>query len=94
MDAKSSVKEGKRLGILGIFVEDLEQAEKVNAVLHEYRDIVVARMGIPYKERNLSVMSLILDGESDEVNAMTGKLGRIPNVSVRTMLAKNRDGAE
>lgn len=78
----------KRLGIVGIFLENLERAETVNEVLHAYSDIIVARMGIPYRERGLSVISLIVDGPGDEINAMTGKLGRIADVSVQAMLQK------
>jgi putative iron-only hydrogenase system regulator len=77
-----------RIGVVGIVVEDIEQAENVNAVLHEYAPIIVGRMGIPYKERNISVISLIIDGTSDEVSALTGKLGKIKNVHVKSALTK------
>ena len=80
----------KRLGLVGIFVEDLEQADGVNDVIHESSSIVVARMGIPYKERDVSVISLLVDGTADEINALTGSLGRIPSVSVKSMLRKDK----
>ncbi|RKD28801.1 TM1266 family iron-only hydrogenase system putative regulator [Thermohalobacter berrensis] len=78
----------KRIGIVGIVVENIENANKVNDILHEYAHIIVGRMGIPYKEKNLSVISLIVDGTSDEISAMTGKLGRIKEVSVKSALTK------
>ncbi len=78
----------KRLGVVGIVVEDLSAAEAINTVLHQDAGIIVGRMGIPYRERGVSVISLIVDGENDEISAMTGRLGRIPNVTVKTALAK------
>ena len=82
------MEESKRLGIVGIVVSDLASADKVNEVIHEHNDIVVARMGIPSKERNVSVISLLIDGDQDEINALTGELGKIRDVSAKTMLNK------
>ena len=78
----------KRLGVVGIVVEDLSAADRINTVLHDYAGIIVGRMGIPYRERGVSVISLIVDGENDEISAMTGKLGRIKDVSVKSALSK------
>ncbi|EOD00550.1 TM1266 family iron-only hydrogenase system putative regulator [Caldisalinibacter kiritimatiensis] len=78
----------KRIGVVGIVVEDITNAEKVNLILHEYAEIIVGRMGIPYREKNLSVISLIVDGTSDDISAMTGKLGRIQGVNVKSALTK------
>ena len=80
--------ENKRLGVIAIVIEDLEQAEQVNALIHVYNDLMVGRMGIPYKERNISVISLMVDGTTDRINALTGKLGRIEKVQVKSMLTK------
>ena len=80
--------ENKRLGVIAIVIEDLEQVEQVNALIHEYNDLMVGRMGIPYKERNISVISLMVDGTTDRINALTGKLGRIEKVQVKSMLTK------
>lgn len=78
----------KRIGIIGIVVEDLSCAEKINAVLHDYSVLIVGRMGIPYREKDVSVISLIVDGSNDDISAMTGKLGRIHGASVKTMITK------
>lgn len=80
--------ENKRLGVIAIVIEDLEQAEQVNALIHEYNDLMVGRMGIPYKERNISVISLMVDGTTNRINALTGKLGRLERVQVKSMLTK------
>ncbi len=82
-----------RLGVVAVFVENrLDAAPKVNRILSEYGRIVVGRMGIPYRERNLSVIAVIVDGSNDEIGAMTGKLGAIPGVSVKAAL--RRKGTE
>ncbi|SHF30364.1 TM1266 family iron-only hydrogenase system putative regulator [Caloramator proteoclasticus] len=78
----------KRLGVVAIVVEDLERAEDVNSILHEFSSLVVGRMGIPYRDRGVSVISLIVDGTTDEISAMTGKLGKVKGVSVKSALTK------
>ncbi len=76
----------KRIGTVGILVRDNERADKVNEVLHRFAHIIVGRMGVPYREQNLAVIALIIDGTTDEVGAMTGALGRIQGVSVKSAL--------
>ncbi|HOB11956.1 MAG TPA: iron-only hydrogenase system regulator [Syntrophomonadaceae bacterium] len=78
----------KRLGVIGIVIEDREVAAKVNQILHEHADMIVGRLGLPYRERNVSVIALIVDGTTDELGALTGKLGNIPKVTVKSALAK------
>jgi putative iron-only hydrogenase system regulator len=78
----------KRIGVVGIVVEDLESANAVNSILHDYSEIIVGRMGIPYREKGISVISIIVDGTTDEISAMTGKLGKIKSVSVKSAMAK------
>jgi len=79
----------KRLGVVGIVVENLAAAEEINAILHEFSSIIVGRMGIPYRERAVSVISIIVDGTGDEISALTGRLGRVHDVSVKTALTKD-----
>lgn len=78
----------KRLGVIGIIVEDINNAQEVNKILHDFSDIIVGRMGIPHKERQVSVISLIVDGPMDSISAMTGKLGNIKSVSVKSAISK------
>ncbi|HEY3299040.1 MAG TPA: TM1266 family iron-only hydrogenase system putative regulator [Armatimonadota bacterium] len=78
----------KRLGVVGIVVEKLSAAEEVNAVLHEFAQLIVGRMGIPYRERGVSVISIIVDGTGDEISALTGRLGRVRDVAVKTALTR------
>lgn len=78
----------KRVGVIGIVVEDLNSSTRVNEVLHEYSHIIIGRMGVPYKEREISVISLIVDGTSDEISAMTGNIGNIAGVTVKSAITK------
>lgn len=78
----------KRLGVVAIILEDKKFADQVNDILHEYNQMIIGRMGLPYKERSVAVISLIVDATSDEVSALTGKLGRIGGVTVKSALAK------
>lgn len=78
----------KRIGVIGIVVENLDVTGRLNEVLHEYSGLIVGRMGIPYHERGVSVISVIVDGDNNEISAMTGKIGRIPGISVKTALTK------
>jgi putative iron-only hydrogenase system regulator len=57
---------------------------RVNEILHEHAGIIVGRLGIPYKERKISAIALIVDGTTDQIGAMTGKLGNIPGVKVKS----------
>jgi len=83
----------KRLGVVGIVVESPDAAAEINAVLHDFARIIVGRMGIPYRERGLAVISLIVDGSMDDISALTGQLGRVPNLQVKTALSRERQAA-
>lgn len=78
-----------RIGVIGIVINDFESVSKVNGVLHEHSGLIVGRMGIPYREKGIAVISLIVDGTSDDVSALTGKLGKISGVNVKSALNKN-----
>lgn len=81
----------KRIGVVAIIVENREKSREVNEILHKYSDIVIGRMGVPYKERGISVISLMVDGTTDEISAMTGKLGKIPDIQVKSALTSKKD---
>lgn len=77
--------ENTRIAIIGIIVSDLASAQKVNELLHEYADIVIGRMGIPYKKKGVSIISVAVDGDMGAINALTGKLGMIDGVSSKAL---------
>ena len=79
----------KRLGFVGIILEDRKtNAPLVNKILSEYGESIVARMGLPYHDRQCSVITVIVDATTDEIGALSGKLGAIPGVSVKSACAK------
>ena len=73
-----------RLALLGIIVEDADSAKNLNAILHEYGDRIIGRMGIPYRERGVSVISVVVDAPQDVISAMSGRIGRLGGVSCKT----------
>ncbi len=82
----------KRIGVVGILVyEPANDADKVNRILSEYASLIVGRMGIPYKEKGVSVIALTVDGDNDLLGAMTGKLGQIKSVTVKTALVSEKN---
>ena len=81
--------EEKRLGVIGIVIENREAVPRVNQILSEYANIIIGRMGLPYREKEVSVISLIVDGTTDELGALTGKLGKIRSVTVKSALTKS-----
>lgn len=76
-----------RLGVVGIVIEDRETATRVNQILSDSANIIIGRMGIPHCREEVSVISLIVDGTTDEIGSMTGKLGNIKGVQVKSALS-------
>jgi len=73
-----------RVAVIGIIVEDPASVEKMNQVLHEYADYIIGRMGIPYREKKISIVSIAVDAPQDVISALSGKIGRISGVSAKT----------
>jgi putative iron-only hydrogenase system regulator len=79
----------KRLGFVGIIIENREEsAGKINEILSEFGHCIIGRMGIPHAKSDLNVVALIVDATTDEVGALTGKLGALEGVSVKSALSK------
>lgn len=77
-----------RVALIGIVVEDFNSVEKLNAILHEYGNYIIGRMGIPYKKRDISIISVAVDAPGDIINTLSGKLGMLPGVSTKTIYSK------
>ena len=73
-----------RVAVMGIIVENRESAEKLNAVLHDYGEYIIGRMGIPYKPKNINIVSIAIVAPQDTISALAGKLGNIEGISVKT----------
>ena len=76
-----------RVAVMGIIVQDLQSAESLNAILHDYGEYIIGRMGIPYRQKNISILSVAVDAPQDTISALAGKIGRLPGVSVKTAYA-------
>ena len=74
--------------MIGIIVENLNATEELNRILHEYGSYVVGRMGIPYKKQNISIISVIVDAPNDIISSLSGKLGMLDGISVKTVYSK------
>lgn len=73
-----------RIAVVGIVVEEEESAEALNEILHEYREYIIGRMGIPYRQKELNIISIAVDAPQDVISALSGKVGRLPGVSSKT----------
>ena len=76
-----------RIALIGIIVEKEESADTLNHLLHEYRECVVGRMGIPYRDKGVNIISVTVDAPQDTINALSGKIGRLEGVSAKTVYA-------
>ena len=76
-----------RVAVMGIIVQDLQAAEQLNAILHEYGSYIIGRMGIPYRQKNISILSVAVDAPQDVISAVAGKIGSLSGVSVKKAYA-------
>ncbi len=83
MDAEQT-----RIAVMSIIVEDRESAESLNRLLHNYGNYIIGRMGLPYEKKKLSLMSVALDAPENIISELAGKVGNLPNISVKTAYAK------
>lgn len=77
-----------KLALIGIIVEDLDAAEPVNELLHANSQYIVGRMGIPYRQKGVNVISVVIDGPDNVISALSGKLGMVKGIKVKSMIAK------
>ncbi|MCQ1528287.1 TM1266 family iron-only hydrogenase system putative regulator [Lutispora saccharofermentans] len=83
-----------RVAIIGIIIEDTDSAEKLNCILHDYGKYIIGRMGLPYREKGVSIISIAVDAPQDIISALSGKLGRLPGVSTKAAFSKITGRAE
>lgn len=73
-----------RVAVMSIIVEKTESVEELNAILHQYGDYIIGRMGIPYRKRGINIISIALDAPQNTISALAGKVGTLEGVSVKT----------
>ena len=78
----------KRVALIGIVVEDMNNVESLNHILHEYGDYIIGRMGIPYRSRGISIISVAVDAPMNIISTISGKLGMLKGLSVKTIHSK------
>lgn len=77
-----------RIAIIGIIVEDIDSTAEVNNILHDYSMYIIGRMGIPYREKDLNIISVAVDAPCNDINTMAGRLGKLHGVSAKAMYQK------
>ena len=77
-----------RVAVISIIVENTDSAERLNSILHDYSSYIIGRMGIPYREKGINIISVALDAPTDTINALTGSLGRIPGITAKAAYSK------
>jgi len=77
-----------RIALIGIVLSSHESVEQVNALLSEYGTYIIGRMGLPYRKKNLSIISVALDAPNNVISALSGKLGMLPGISAKTIYSK------
>lgn len=73
-----------RVAVIGIIIEDPDSVDAVNSLLHSYAPYILGRMGIPYRELNISIISIAIDAPQDIINTLSGKIGKLHGVSAKT----------
>lgn len=77
-----------RVAIISLIVEKPESVEALNSLLHDYSEYIIGRMGIPYREKNISIISIAVDAPMDKINALTGSAGKLSGVTAKAACAK------
>lgn len=80
-----------RVAAISIIVEKVENIEALNALLHEYRNYIIGRMGIPYTARGINIISIVMDAPQNEISAITGKIGNMDGIKVKTAYSSVQD---
>ena len=77
-----------RIALIGIVVENSDSVEQLNSLLSQYGNYIIGRMGIPYREKSLSIISIAMDAPNNVISALSGKIGMLPGISSKTIYAK------
>ncbi|MBR4073357.1 MAG: iron-only hydrogenase system regulator [Clostridia bacterium] len=73
-----------RVAVISIIVENGDSTESLNGILHEYGEYIIGRMGIPYREKKINIISIAVDAPQDKISALSGKIGKLEGISVKT----------
>ena len=79
-----------KIALIGIIVHDIRDTERLNQLLHDYQEYIVGRMGIPYSQKGVNIISVVLDAPENIISSLAGKLGMIRGITVKSMIAKTK----
>ncbi len=79
-----------RVAIIGIIIENKESVQAINELLHTYSSYIIGRMGLPYRERKINIISVIIDAPQDAISTLSGKIGRLPGVVAKTVYSPSK----
>ena len=79
----------EKVSIIGIIVENSDSTDKLNELLHKYSSNIIGRMGIPYKKKDINVISIVLDAPADIINTLSGKIGMLDGISSKVVCSKS-----
>ena len=85
---KQREQQENRVAVMAIIVENTDSVARLNGLLHEYGTYIIGRMGVPHHEKQMNIISVVLDAPQDAVSTLSGKLGMLPGVSVKTIFSK------
>ena len=74
-----------RVAVIAIIIDQVEKSNEVNAILHDYNEFIIGRMGLPYRSRNVYIINIVVDAPVDQINAIAGKLGKIEGVTAKAV---------
>ena len=83
-----------RIAVMGIIVENADSVEALNALLHDYRAYIIGRMGIPYRDKGISVVSIAVDAPQDMISSLAGRVGKLDGISVKTAYSSKVYGVD
>ncbi|MCG8572927.1 MAG: iron-only hydrogenase system regulator [Spirochaetes bacterium] len=82
---------GKRIGVIAILLTDKKNVNQLNSILSDFGEIIIGRLGLPLKEKSVHVISVIVEGTTDQISAMTGKIGNLSGIQVKSVLTKFKE---
>jgi len=81
---KNEISTETRVASIALIVEDPRAVDRLNSILHDYAEVIIGRMGLPYRKKNISIINIAVDAPQDVISALSGKLGRLEGVAVKT----------
>ena len=79
-----------KVAVMAVIAESFDSSEQINSILHEYREFVIGRMGVPHRDKGVNIISVALDAPQDKINSLAGRIGRLDGVTAKTLYSANQ----